>query len=163
MAQAQQVKMRQLVDWGAAAWAGLIAGAIYLVLTLILSGIFLDTPWVLLNMTAAMVLGAGSLLNGLTVLSVIVALIVHFAFSIIFADIIAYVIHRWGLFIGFIGGAALGLALYLINFYSFELIFPWFAAFQQSWIMAVGHVVFGAFAGGVYELLEEEEFVPITE
>ena len=67
-------------------------------------------------------------------------------------------IYRWGLIIGFFGGGLLGLALYVINFYSLSYFFPWFYAYR-SWVMVVSHIVFGALAGGLYELLEVEEYV----
>ncbi len=34
---------------------------------------------------------------------------------------------------------------------------------MKSWIMVISHVVFGALAGGIYEALEVEEFVPVEE
>jgi hypothetical protein len=90
----------------------------------------------------------------------IVALLVNLALSILFAGLIALIIHRWGLIVGLVGGAVLGLALYAINFYTFSFFFPWFFPFR-SWMMVVSHLIFGAVAGGTYELLEVEEFVPV--
>jgi hypothetical protein len=59
-----------------------------------------------------------------------------------------------------VGGAILGLLLYAINFYTLTFFFPWFFA-MRSWPVIVSHIIFGATAGGVYELLEVEEFVPV--
>ena len=60
----------------------------------------------------------------------------------------------------FVGGAMLGLALYAINFYSISFFFPWLFPLR-SWIFMVAHIVFGAFAGVIYELLEVETFVSV--
>jgi hypothetical protein len=89
----------------------------------------------------------------------IIALFVHFPLSFAFASIIAVVLHRGGLLMGIIGGAIFGLALYAINFYTLTFFFPWFFP-MRSWIMMVSHIIFGACAGGIYEGLEVEKFVP---
>ena len=50
------------MDWRAAIWAGLIAGAVLLILqTAILAGVTGGSPWVTLCMIAAMVMGEGVL------------------------------------------------------------------------------------------------------
>ena len=71
-------------------------------------------------------------------------------------------LHRWGIIVGIIGGAIFGLALYLINFYTLTYFFPWFFPLR-SWMMMLSHVIYGATAGGVYEALEVEEFVPLEQ
>ena len=63
---------------------------------------------------------------------------------------------------GIVGGALMGLCLYALNYFTLTAVFPWFFAIR-SWMMAVGHILFGAVAGGVYEGLEVEEFVAVEE
>ncbi|MFN8449032.1 MAG: hypothetical protein U0521_10670 [Anaerolineae bacterium] len=46
---------------------------------------------------------------------IVVGVIVHYVLSFVFTLIITIVIHRWGLVVGIVGGALLGLALYGIN------------------------------------------------
>lgn len=155
-------KMRQVVDWRAAFLAGLISGFIFLIVSMALTAKFVGSPWVTPRLIASVVLGARVLpppasFDGRTFL---VSLLVHFALSIGFACAIAFVLHRWGLVVGILGGAALGLALYLINFYTLSFFFPWFFPLR-SWILLVGHLLFGALAGGVYEALEVERFEPV--
>jgi hypothetical protein len=156
------VKMRPVVDWSAALWAGVISGVVFLLANLLLAGLTLGSPWIVLRILASIVLGSGVLPPPVTFdLGIaIVALLVNFALSILFTGIIALIIHRWGLIVGLLGGAVLGLALYAINFYTFSFLFPWFFPFR-SWMMVVSHLIFGAVAGGTYELLEVEEFVPV--
>lgn len=157
----RRIRLHQITDWRAAIWAGLIAGALFLALQMgILWALVGGSPWVLLRMIAAMVMGQGVLPPPPTfnAVVVIVALLVHFVLSILFAMLLAFVLHRWGMLVGIIGGALLGLALYAINYYTFTLFFPWFFP-MRSWVTVLAHVVFGAAAGGVYEAFEHEIFV----
>lgn len=154
-------RFRQIMDWRAAIWAGLIAGALFLILQMaILAGLVGGSPWGLLRMIAAMVMGQGVLPPPTTfdAVTVVIALLVHFVLSILFALLIAFVLHRWGMLVGIVGGALFGLALYAINYYTFTLFFPWFFP-MRSWVTILAHVVFGAAAGGVYEAFEHEIFV----
>jgi hypothetical protein len=156
--------MKQVVDWSAAVWAGVISGAIFLVVNMILTAIYFGSPWVITRLIASIVMGSAVLTPPDTFDPAIfvVSLIVHFLLSIIFACILAVVLHRWGLLVGILGGALFGLALYFINFYTFSILLPWFFP-MRSWFMLLNHVIFGALAGGVYETLEVEEYVPAEE
>ncbi len=156
-------RMRQLVDWSAAIWAGIVGGIIFLVLNLVLSRAVLGiSPWAILRYFASPVLGEGVLPPPIhfRLDAVIVGIIFHMLLSIVFAMVIAFLIHRWGIWVGIILGGLLGLALYVINFYNPLL--PQFSILR-SWVMLVTHIVFGALAGGIYEALEVEEFVPVEE
>lgn len=159
----QKVKLRQVVDWSASIWAGIIAGAIFMILNLILIPIFVGgNHWMVLRQIASIPMGADILPPPATFSgsAMTAALITHFAISIASSMLIAFVIHRWGLLVGIFGGAALGLALYLINIYSLTFFFPWLFTLN-SWTFMINHVLFGAIAGGVYEAFEVEEFVPV--
>ncbi|MFT5197355.1 MAG: hypothetical protein ACI85U_004396, partial [Candidatus Promineifilaceae bacterium] len=70
--------------------------------------------------------------------------------------VIALVLHRWGILVGVIGGAIMGLAFYYINFYSLaDWFFPAMSGLR-SVSMAGVHILFGALAGGLYEIFEDE-------
>jgi hypothetical protein len=157
-----KVKMRQVVDWRAAVWAGLISGIVFLLINMILTAIYVGSPWIVVRLVASVVMGTRALPPPATFDFGIfaVSLIVHLPLSIGFACLIAVVLHRWGLIVGILGGAGFGLALYFINFYTVSFFFPWFFP-MRSWIMAASHIIFGALAGGIYEALEVEEFVPV--
>jgi hypothetical protein len=81
---------------------------------------------------------------------------------VFYACIVAFVVHRWGWVLSTLGGAVLGLAFYLINFWTMSLLFPWVFPLR-NWILLLAHVAFGAVVGLIYEILEEEEYVPIEE
>jgi len=157
----RSITMRQIMDWRAAVLAGIVAGAVFLVLQIaILAGVTSASPWIVLRMVAAMVMGQGVLPppTSFDPVITVVALLINFILSILFALLIAFVLHRWGLLVGIVGGALFGLALYAINYYTFTLFFPWFFP-MRSWLVVLSHIVFGATAGGVYEAFEHETYV----
>ena len=156
--------MRQLIDWRAALLAGICSGLISQLSNILLSWWLLDSPWIITRIVASLALGEqvlpppdqfewGILLAGLAV---------HLSLSILFACVVAIVVHRWGILVSFVGGALLGLAFYAINFYTMSYFFPWFYAFR-SWIFIIAHILYGALAGSIYELLEVEVYVPVED
>ena len=155
-------RIRQIVDWRAAFWAGLLGGLIFLLANLLLSPV--GNAWVMIRLFASVLLGDSILAPPATfdLMALGAALIAHFALSIAYALLIAYIIHRGGLITGIIGGALLGLALYSINFYTLTLFYPWFFAMRSAIFIAT-HALYGALVGGIYEALEIEIFVPADE
>jgi hypothetical protein len=155
-------QIRQILDWVAAVWAGIISGALFLVVAAVLTAIYLGSPWVIPRMTASIILGPVALPPPATFQPGIIGagIIVHLCLSVVFAYIISFTLHRWGIIVGIVGGAAFGLAFYFINFYTLSFFFPWFFPLR-SWLLAVAHVVYGAMAGGTYEALEVEKFVAV--
>jgi hypothetical protein len=150
---------RKVVDFRAVFWAGLVSGLVFLVVNMLLSLLFLGTPWIFIRMVAALLLGQDVLPPPASFdpAIFIVALVIHLLLSLVFTTILALMIHKWGLLVGIIGGAIFGLALYAINIYTFSFFFPWFFSLR-SWIILLSHVFYGATAGGMYEALEVERF-----
>jgi hypothetical protein len=143
------------IDWSAAVWAGVIAGAIFMMLEMIMVPVFLGgSPWAPPRMIAAIVLGKGVLPPPATfdLVILMVAMVVHFALSIAFALILALFIARLGLGAALAVGAAFGLVLYLVNFYGMTAIFPWFAM-ARNWVSVVAHILFGVIAAWSYARL----------
>jgi hypothetical protein len=161
----QSVRTRQIVDWGAAIRAGFIAGFFFLLANLVFMALsFGANGWVLIRQLASILLGEGILAPpaAFDAVATIVALLVHFALSVGYALLIAYVIHRGGMITGIVGGALLGVAFYAINVYTLTVFYPWLFALRNGVFLA-SHVLFGALAGGIYEALEEEIFVAETD
>ncbi len=153
---------RQLVDWSAAFWAGLVAGSVFLLLLLFLvPALAGGNAWIMVRLLASVLLGEAILAPPATfdLQALIAAVVVHFTLAVGASLLLAAIIHRWGLIVGVVGGGLFGLALYCINFYSLTYFFPWFFA-MRSTPLVVSHVIFGALAGGIYESLEVEEFLP---
>ena len=84
--------------------------------------------------------------------------LMHMSLSLVYALLLAFIIHRWGLVVGIVGGALFGLAIYIINYYTFTYLFPWFFPLR-SWLVLATHIFFGATAGGIYEALERDIYV----
>jgi len=161
----KSLRLEQVVDWSAAVWAGLIAGLLFLLLNLFVAPLFMGgNVWVAMRLLGSILLGSSILAPPATfhLGALLAGLLTHFVLSIGFSMLLAYIIHRWGLIVGIIGGGLFGLGLYGINFYTLTLFFPWFYA-MRSWTMVISHIIFGATAGGIYEALEVEEFVPVEE
>jgi hypothetical protein len=149
------------MDWKAAVIAGLIAGAIFLLVLMVAYPLATGgTPWTVFRFIGAIVLGESVLPPPTTFDAgvVITAVLLHFILSVIYTLVLAFIVHRWGILISVIGGVLFGLALYLINFFTFTMLFPWFYP-ARAWPFSLVHILFGAVAGGVYELLEKDVFV----
>ena len=144
------------IDWKAGVWAGLIAGAVFLMLEMLMVWAFMsESPWAPPRMIAAMVLGEGILPQpnapatfGFGI--VMTALIIHFVLAAGYGLIGGALAHRFGFGGAIAVGVAFGLALYLINFYLIAaVLFPWFAM-ARNWISVFAHIVFGAVLGLAY-------------
>ena len=46
-------RMRQVVDWSAAIWAGLLSGTIFLLLNMMLTAIYVGSPWVIVRLISS--------------------------------------------------------------------------------------------------------------
>jgi hypothetical protein len=145
------------LDWRAAIWAGLAAGVVFMMLEMILVQLFEPmSMWAPPRMIAAMVMGQGALPPPDTFSAgiVMVAMLIHFPLSVVYAFILAWVVSRWelGLIAAIIAGTVFGLLLYIVNFYGFTALFPWFAD-ARGWIAIFAHAMFGLVLGAVYQPL----------
>ena len=156
-------RREQVVDWSSALLAGLVAGAVFFLalffLAPLLSGF---NGWVYVRLTASLVRGDSVLAPPATFDGSLLALalVVHFGLSILSSLAIAFVFHRWGFLVGILGGGLFGCVLYGIGFFAMTAVFPWLVQ-MRGVDMLIGHILFGAVAGGVYEALEVEEWVEV--
>lgn len=153
-------RMHQVMDWRAAVGAGVIAGAMFLLfLAFVAPKLGPMNAWVYLRLIASVLLGPTVLAPPATfdLQVLIAAVLVQLLLAVCFALVTAFVLHRWGLLVGILGGAAIGSALYVLNFFTLSYFFPWFFPMRGPEVF-VGHLLFGALAGGIYEALEVEEF-----
>jgi hypothetical protein len=151
-----------LLDWRASLWSGLIAGAVFMMLEMIMVPLFLGmSAWAPVRMIAAIVMGPGILpppgepatfqLGALRV-----AMLVHFPLAIIYAFIGGLFFQRMATIPALIVGGLLGLLLYYINFYGFTAVFEWFAM-ARNWVSIFAHIVFGIAAAGAYKAIQDPE------
>jgi len=148
------------ITWRAVLISGLVAGTLFLLTDLIFAPIVTQVDAALtLRYFAALVLGSKVLTQtGANIL--ITGIVVHYVLSVVFALVIALVVHRWGMVVGIVGGAILGVAIYGINLYTVTLLFPWFFAINST-VILLCHAIFGAVAGGVYEMFDHYD-LPVT-
>jgi hypothetical protein len=166
MFMSQSLRLHHFVQWRLAVVAGICAGAVFLVVSLLFATLVKHlSAWVVLRYMASIILGERVIPPPADfdagVISV--GLVVNFALAILYALILASIIHRWGLLVGIVVGGIFGAALYFINLYTFTLFFPWFFALNSVPFLLIT-ILFGAVAGGVYELLDYDDtpFLPPT-
>lgn len=140
------------VSYKAAIWAGLVAGAVFMMLEMIMVPMFGGgSPWGPPRMIAAIAMGPDVLpppaTYDLTIL--MVAMAVHFVLSIVLAVVLAWIVRGRPMGTALIIGGVFGLAVYLFNFYGMTVVFPWFAM-ARNWISIFAHVVFGLAAAWSY-------------
>ena len=143
------------INWKAAIIAGIVAGAIFMILEMMLVPLIGGgSPWGPPRMIAAIGMGKDVLPPpaDFAVMPLMVAMLIHFPLSIVFAVILAFVIQRFGLGLAILIGAVFGLVLYFVNFYGFTAIFPWFAMARNA-VTIFTHIVFGAAAAWIYKAM----------
>lgn len=130
---------------------------LWMVLWVVTTGGSLWTPY---HHVAAIVLGENVLTpsQAISLPVVLTGTLVHLVLAVFYTIVLAFIIHRWGFIVGVLGGALYGFALYLINYYTFTWLYPWFFPLR-SWIALAGCVFFGAAAGGLYEWMERDLYI----
>jgi uncharacterized membrane protein YagU involved in acid resistance len=137
------------MTWRAVLIAGLVAGTVFLLTNVFLMPLVVEVdPILSLRYFASLPLGRGVLTQtDNTTMIAVIGVLIHYVFSLLFALVIAIVVHRWGMIVGIVGGAILGLAIYGINLYAMTVFFTWFFALNNT-VLLLSHVLFGAVAGG---------------
>lgn len=152
--------LRTTFDWRAAIWAGIIAGIVFMMLEMIMVPVFGGgSPWEPPRMIAAIGMGRDVLPSpdqpatfDFSVL--MIAVVIHMILSIMYTIILGFIVHRLGMWPALGIGAVFGLVLYLVNFYGFTAVFPWFAN-ARNWISIFAHIVFGLVAAAAYKGLQK--------
>lgn len=135
------------IDWSAAIWAGVIGGIVFVMMEMILAPMFTGAPsvWAPPRMIGAVGLGSGVLPPPATfdMGVVMVAMLIHFVTSILFAIVLALIVRRMAMGTAVVVGIVLALLLYGLVFYAMTPVWPWFAN-ARNWVSILSHVVFGA-------------------
>ncbi len=146
-------EFRKHVTWRGVFISWFVASSIFLVIVALIMPLGMSlSSGTILRYFGALILGT-SVLTTQATLPAIVGVIVHYILAGIFSLLLVFLLHRWGFWVGLIGGAILGAALYSINLYTLTVFFPWFFAINNTTLF-VGHILFGALVGGIYELLD---------
>ncbi|MDE2492143.1 MAG: hypothetical protein KGM24_14950, partial [Elusimicrobia bacterium] len=145
------------LDWAAAGWAGLSAGLLMILFETALSSLSAGASGTdPVRRIAAIALNRSVLpaLSPFTGLVFLAAMSVHLPLSLLYARLLAPLVHgaRAGRAVAI--GVLFGAGLYALNYYALAGLFPWFAA-ARGWITLASHLLFGATAAGAYVLLSE--------
>lgn len=149
--------MTRTLDWKAAIWAGLIAGAVFMMLEMALVAIVNgQSPWGPPRMIAAIVMGESVLPPpaSFDFGIMMVAMMIHFMMSIALGVILGLVISYWrmNLVTSLVVGTVFGLVIYLVGFYLMTPVFPWFAM-ARGGVSIVAHAMFGLVLGWAYHAI----------
>ena len=153
--------VRRMPEWPATVIGGCVAGAVFLVIELFAMRVMGQSVWALVRMTAAIVMGREVLTQPATFAAgvVLVALVVHFALSILFAAVLAVIMAPFSLDssdgMASLVGAVFGVLLYVVNLHGMTQLFPWFAD-ARGWVSFLNHIVFGLAAADTYLSLEKK-------
>lgn len=103
------------------------------------------------RLTAAIVMGRSVLdtSGGFDPRVMGVATLVHAMLSLVYAAVLARLVHSLSCVAALLAGGAFGLLLYGVNLYGFTAIFPWFIPVRGA-ITLIAHLVFGITAAAVY-------------
>ena len=153
------VAARPSIDWSSAIWSGIIAGAVFMMLEMVMVPMFLGgSPWGPPRMIAAIGMGKGVLPppDTFALVPMVVAMAIHFMLAIVLAVVLALFVNRVGLGMAVLAGAVFGLVVYLINFYGLTAVFPWFEM-ARNWVSIFAHMMFGAVAALSYKWLQNRK------
>ena len=143
--------------WKSSIWAGIIAAVIMLILELIMNPLFLgNNMWAPTRMIGAILLGSEALPPppGFDFGIFMAAAAVHIPLSVIYAIITAAFITRLSITPSILIGAGIGFLLFLINFYGFTALFPWFEN-ARNWVQIIIHILFGVSAAWSFKLIRQ--------
>ena len=158
-------EVRDAHFWRHAVFAGLIGDAVFMVAEMLMVMLIGESPWAPPRMIAAMVLGPDVLPAQGTPATfdmgiLMAAMIVHFPLSIIYGLLIGALVQRTTMrsYTGALTeGAAIGLVIYLVNFYFIaSFAFEWFAM-ARNWISVVTHILFGLVTAWAFLALAEPQ------
>jgi len=136
----------------AAFWAAIIAGAVFMMLEMLMVPLFMGgSPWGPPRMIAAIGMGNGVLPPPATFDAgiMMVAMLIHFGLSVILAFLFAFIARGRTVGMATMLGAVFGLVVYFVSFYGMTAVFPWFAM-ARGWIAIFAHLMYGAVLGFVY-------------
>lgn len=135
---------------GSAIKAGLIAGLVFMAVEMILVWLAMGmSPFAPPHMIAAIAMGPDVLPGpsnppGANLGVLMVAMLIHFALSVVLAFVfkwIAGALKLQGPML-LLAGVVFGLIVYAVHFYGMTAFFPWFAM-ARNWVSVLAHAVFG--------------------
>lgn len=140
--------------FGAAIWAGLIAGVVFMMVEMAMLMMMGQSPWGPPRMMGAIILGRDALPPPATFdMGIMAAAMgVHLPLSVLYGLVFAVFASRLTLWPAVAAGAVFGVVIYGVNFYAMTSFFLWFAEARGMGSL-VGHALFGAVLAFSYKKL----------
>ncbi|MDQ3038684.1 MAG: hypothetical protein M3Q51_03410 [Pseudomonadota bacterium] len=148
----EHVMRQPSINTKAVIWSALIAGAVFMMLEMVMVPLFLGgSPWGPPRMIAAIAMGKSVLPPPATfdITILMVAMAIHFSLSLVLAFVFAFIAKGRSIGSAALIGGIFGLVVYLVHFYGMTAVFPWFEM-ARNWVSVFAHVVFGVVLGWVY-------------
>lgn len=152
---------KRITRWGKGAVAGVIAGALFLAVEMVLLKVFGGgNIWVPLRLSASITLGNRAVATStpFTFDIFFIGMMMHFLLSILYTVVLGMLIHNLKPAAAILAGAGFGLLMYLFHFYGLTAFYPWVAN-SRSWIVVVGHLLFGMSAAWIYSHLHMRQLM----
>ncbi|MBI2386821.1 MAG: sodium:proline symporter [Elusimicrobia bacterium] len=143
------------LDWGASGWAGLGAGAAFILIQTFIGLVFgSGGATEAVRRLASIALGEFVLSDGtpFTALVFFAAAAVHIPLSLLYARLLAAMIHGLEMPRALEVGAVFGTALYFVNYHLISGIFPWFVSARGPGAL-IAHLAFGLLTAWIYTSL----------
>lgn len=159
MAHVHTLTGRVALDWKGVFFSGLIAGAAFMMLEMLMVWLFMgQSPWGPPRMIAAMAMGQGVLPPpaSFDFGVMMAAMFIHFTLSWILAAAFAWAFGGLKTGTAVMVGAAFGLTIYVINFYGFTAVWPWFAM-ARTWVSVFAHIMFGVILAWSYKAIAHSD------
>lgn len=150
--------------WSAVIYAGIISSIVFQALETAVIPLFGGgDPWGPVRMIAAMVLGQSVLPPPATFNPglALIALVVDVGLAMIYVFILSWFIRFWRLGPALLAAVAFGAALFVLNFYGFTAMFPWFAM-GRNLATLFTHVVFSVTAVLTFKKFAPQASEPIA-
>lgn len=141
------------IPWRRGAVAGIVAGIVFVMVEMMLViAVEGGSPWGPPRMMAAIALGRDVLPPpatfdaGIVMVGMMIHMVLSAALGVVFAAFAG--VMKLPRPMAIVAGAAFGLLVYLVDFYGFTAMFPWFAM-ARGWMTIVSHLLFGAVIGAL--------------
>jgi hypothetical protein len=160
-AQAQAPERKRITRWGKGAFAGLIAGTLFITVEMFLMEAFgKGDIWDHVRLSASITLGNRAVVTStpFTFDIFFVGVLMHFVLSIWYAVVLGMLIRTLKPAAAVSVGAGFGLLMYLFHFYGLAAFYPWVANWR-NWIVVVTHLIFGMSAAWVYSRLHVRQLM----
>ena len=161
VAQTQLPERKRIIRWGKGAFAGVIAGALFISLEMALLVLFgKGDIWDPVRLSASITLGNRAVATStpFTFDIFFVGITMHFVLSILYATVLGMLIRKLRPAAATLVGAGFGLLMYLFHFYGLAAVYPWVASWR-NWIVVVTHLTFGMSAAWIYSHLHVRQLM----